>query len=254
MRHSKYLGLFLFISLSFLGCSSIKQHSYNTSAPEKEKEEIKKLKVNQFILGPGDEVEIEVWRQGDFSKTVRVSSSGTISYLPLGEIQASGLSLVQLRDRLRQGLLKYLVEPKIGISAVSVRSQKIFVLGEVASPGILQMDIPITALEAILEAGGFTTNAEQRSVLLVRGDLKKPRLVSLNLKEVYTRGNLKENILLEKGDILYVPATFIANIERFFEHLSSIISPIVELERGITLGPSVGDVFKGEKPETTLVQ
>ncbi len=259
MRHGKYLGdiaLFLVISLSFLGCSSVRQHSHKIKVPEKteKREEIKEVRVSQFILGPGDEVEIAVWRQEDLSRTVKVSSSGTISYPPLGEIQAGGLSLVQLRDKLRQGLLKYLVDPKISITVVSVRSQKIFVLGEVTSPGILQMDIPMTALEAILEAGGFTTDAEQRSVLLIRGDLKKPILMSLNLKEVYTRGDLKKNISLEKGDILYVPRTHIANIERFFGHLSNILSPIVELERGIVLGPSVGDVFKGEKPEATIIQ
>ena len=259
MKQGKYSGnivLFLIISLSFFGCSSVKQHSANITVPEKtgKIEEIKKVKVSQFILGPGDEVEIMVWRQEDLSRTVRVSFSGTISYPPLGEIQASGLNLVQLRDKLRQGLLKYLVEPKISITVTSVRSQKIFVLGEVTSPGVLLMDIPITALEAILQVGGFTTDAEQRTVLLIRGNLKKPILKSLNLKKVYTRGELKKNILLEKGDILYIPRTRIANIERFFGHLSAILSPIVELERGIVLGPSVGDVFKGETPETTLVQ
>lgn len=246
----------LVVSLCLLGCASVKQHSHNITVPEKTegKEGIENVRISQFILGLGDEVEIEVWRHGDFGKTVRVTSSGTISYPPLGEIQVSGMSLAQLRDELRQGLLKYLVNPKISITVTSVRSQKIFVLGEVASPGILQMDVPMTALEAVLNAGGFTMNAEQRSVLLIRGELKKPILQSLNLKRVYTKGDLTKNILLEKGDILYVPRTYIASVERFFGHLFSIISPIVELERGIILEPSVEDVLKGEDPEAIIVR
>lgn len=259
MKYCKYLGstvLFLVVFLSFPGCASLSQHSGDMTVPEnvREPEGIEKVRVSQFILGLGDEVEIEVWRQDDFSKTVKVGSSGTISYAPMGEVQASGLSLMQLRDKLRQGLLKYLVDPRISITVTSARSQKIFVLGEVVNPGILQMDVPITALEAVLRAGGFTTDAEQGSVLLIRGNLKKPVLKSLSLEEVYTKGDLTKNIALEKGDILYVPRTYIANIGRFFGRLSSIISPIVELERGIILAPSVEDVLKAEKPETIIVQ
>ncbi len=259
MKHGKYLCdtvLFLVVFLSFVGCASLRQHSGDVKVPEKteEREEIEKPRVSQFILGLGDQVRIEVWRQDDFSETVRVESSGIISYAPLGEIRASGLSLAQLRDKLRQGLLKYLVDPKIGITVLAVRSQKIFVLGEVPNPGIFQMDIPMTALEAILSAGGFTPDAKQTSVLLIRGDLKKPILKSLNLKEVYTRGGLAKDISLETGDILYVPKIRIANVERFFGRLSNIISPIVQLERVIVLQPLVVDALKGEAVGEIVIQ
>ena len=259
MKHGKYLCdtvLFLVVFLSFVGCALLRQDSREMTVPEKteERKEIEKPRVSQFILGLGDEVRIEVWRQGDFSETVKVDSSGIISYPPLGEIRASGLSLDQLGHKWSKGLLKYLVDPKIGITVVSVRSQKIFVLGEVASPGIFQMDIPMTALEAILRAGGFTPDAKQKSVLLIRGDLKKPTLTSLDLKEVYTRGGLAKDISLEKGDILYVPRIRIANVERFFERLSNIISPIVQLERVIVLQPLVVEALKGEAVGEIIIQ
>jgi len=196
-------------------------------------------RVSQFILGTGDELEITVYRKADLNQTVRIGPSGKIMYPLTGDIQAAGLGIFQLRDKIRDGLSKYIVNPQVSVRIVSIRSQKIIVLGEVNRPGFLQPETSLNTLEVISQAGGFTINSEQKSVLLIRGGMEKPELRRLDLKKALKEGDLSDNVLLRSGDIIYVPNTFISNVSRFFAHLSVIISPVVEAERGYLLGDEI---------------
>lgn len=206
----------------------------------------KKAVVSEFILGPGDELEITVYRNDDLNRKVQIPSDGII-FLPLiGEVKTNGVGMRELRRQVTEGYSKYLLNPQINLEVISHRSQKVFVLGEVRSPGVFPIDSPISTLEAISRAGGFTLDAKQTSVLLIRGDMAKPELARLDLKRVIKKGDLSQNPVLQKGDVIYVPATYIANIERYFQRLEHIIRPVVFLEQGISLYPQVEDAIKGE--------
>lgn len=199
----------------------------------------KEVKVTEFILGPGDKIEIIVYRNDDLKRTVQIDTSGKITYPLVGDIQAGGMSIFQLRDRIRDGLSKYIINPQVSVGVTAVQSQKVVVLGEVNKPGLFTLDSPLTALEAISKAGGFTPDAKQKSVLLIRGGLKNPELITLNIGRVFNKNDMAQNVSLQNGDIIYVPAIFIANVSRFFEHLSKIISPIVSMEAGYFLGQQI---------------
>lgn len=231
--------LIIFVLLN--GCST-------TGTPSKATEETissvseevpREVKVKEFILGPGDKIEIIVYRQDDLRRTVQIDTSGKITYPLVGDIEAGGLSIFQLRDKIRDGLSKYIVDPQVSVGVTSVQSQKIIVLGEVKNPGLFSLEAPINALEAISRAGGPTSDAKQGNVLLIRGGLKNPELITLDIGSILSGHDMAQNVYLQNGDIIYVPATFIANVSRFFEHLSKIITPIVQMEGGYFLGQQI---------------
>ena len=205
------------------------------------------LQVNEYILGPGDKIEITVYRHNELNKTLLIGPSGRITYPLIGDIQVANLSIFTLRDKIKDGLSKYIISPQVGINISSAQSQKIFVLGEVNTPGIFTMDRPTHIIEAILNAGGFTQDAKQKNVLLIRGDLDNPELKCLNIRKLLKKGDTSQNISLQRGDIVYVPTSIIANVDRFFEHLDTIVRPLVDLSRGLSLIPSVEDAFGHDK-------
>lgn len=245
-----YLRILMLITLVILnGCSTLGTLSTNTeeTGSSGSDEGPKEVKINEFILGPGDKIEISVYRNDDLKRTVQIDTSGKITYPLVGDIQAGGSSIFQLRDKIRDGLSKYLRNPDVSINVVEALSQKIAVLGEVKNPGLFVLDTPLTSVEAVSKAGGFTTNAKQKNVLLIRGGLKKPELIVLNMEGYFSKQDLAQNVHLKNGDIIYVPETFIENVARFFDHLAKIISPIVSGEAGYYIGQQI---FQGTQKAT----
>ena len=247
---SRMQAVIFFISLIILfGCSTTNTVSKDSLGQAKEQSVVEEkgaeggqeneAKITEFILGPGDRLEIAVYRNDDLKRTIQIDPSGKIMYPLVGDIQAGGLSIFQLRDKVRDGLVKYVVDPQVTVGVVSVQSQKVIVLGEVKSPGFFQAETSITALEAISRAGGFTLDGKKQNVLLIRGGMKKPELMNLNLDKALREGDLTQNVALQRGDIIYVPRTTIANVNRFFSHLSTIISPLLQLESGYYIGQQI---------------
>ena len=225
--NNSYAVIFVLIIFVLLnGCSTIAPTSKSTvEAISPTSDEVpKEIKVNEFILGSGDKVEIIVYRHDDLKRTIQIDTSGKITYPLVGDIQAGGLSIFQLRDKIRDGLLKYIIDPQVSIGVTAVQSQKVTVLGEVKNPGLFNLDISYTALEAISLAGGFTSNAKQQNILLIRGGLKNPELITLDFKRVFNEQDMTQNVYLQKGDIIYVPVTEIENIAQFFDHLQRILA------------------------------
>lgn len=200
----------------------------------------------ELILGPGDKVEISVYRHDDLAKTLQVDPSGRIMYPLIGDIKVSGLTVFGLRDTLRDKLAKFIVDPQVVVNVSTTLSQKVIVLGEVKSPGYFQADGSITALEAISRAGGFTTEGQSKTVMLIRSGQMKPALYSLNLQKALEDGDLRQNLLLQRGDIVYVPRTLIADVDSFFKHMSTILQPIVLLETGIFLEQQITSTSSGK--------
>lgn len=235
------LLLLVFFCWAVYGCSTTKSTSVNADALGEQSPVApnKKIEVAEFILGPSDKIEIIVYRHDDLKRAVQVDHSGKIIYPLIGDIQVAGLSIFQLRDRIQKGLSKYIVDPQVSIGVVAVQSQKVTVLGEVNKPGLFALDTPLTVLEAISRAGGFTVDAKDKSVLLIRGNLEKPELQRLNLHDVLSGSSLSHDVRLQNSDIIYVPATFIADVSRYFEHLYKIISPIVSAEMGYYIGQQI---------------
>lgn len=206
-----------------------------------------------FILGSSDEITINVWRNDELKRTIKIDPSGNI-YVPLaGEINASGLTISQLREVIALRLSKYLIDPQVDITLSTISSQKVHILGEVNSPGTFILDQKMLAWEAISKAGGFTTDANQKGVLLVRNENGVARVAALNIHDMLKTGKVDQNIHLRSGDVVYVPPSFIADLERFMQRFNNIISPFVTLETGIILEPQAVDVLRGKEKDSSVV-
>lgn len=232
--------------LDFIGAPTEVPEKTEVSEKAKEENPIGKVVVSDFIIGAGDILEINVYRQKDLDTKVTVLPSGTI-FLPLiGEVPARGHGIRELRQSIIERYSQYLVDPQVSIKVDTIKSQKAYVLGEVKAPGMITLDTNVFAVEAIARVGGPTLDAEITSVLLIRGDFQNPELKSLNIKKALNGEDLTQNLLLRGGDIVYVPRSFISDVTWAFRQFAAVIGPIVAWQQGISVWPAVEAVLRGD--------
>ena len=117
-------------------------------------------------------------------------------------MKAAGKTVEEIREQLTQKLAVYIEQVQLDVRVATYRSQRVYVVGEVTTPGIqLVKDIPLTVLEAINGSGGLKPEADSRNVTLTRND----KTYSINLQSLYEGGDLSQNVRLENGDVLNVP-------------------------------------------------
>ena len=238
------LILFLFI----YGCATTGEQQKNKNEFMEEQIPVPKIQLTEFVVGPGDSLEVQVWRHSDLTRVIEVQTNGIISYPMVGNIKVAGMGLVDFQNLLTQRLSEFIVNPQVNIQVRTPKSQKIFILGEVRRPGVYLLDSSMTALEAIALAGGFTLDAKKRKVLLVRqqkSGVFEP--IGLDINKAMEGKDMEQNVTLQRADILYVPPSNLALTDRFFRHLATALGPIVTLEQGIVLYPQVEKVVTGKE-------
>jgi polysaccharide biosynthesis/export protein len=209
------------------------------------------IQFTEYTLGAGDVVEVEVYRNDELKRTIVVPGSGIIFYPLVGEIDLRSLGVTELRRIIQDKLKNRIADPQVSLSVKTVRSHKVYVLGEVKAPSVFTMEGQMRASEVISKAGGFTDNANSSSVILVRNKNGKADLHRLNLDEFFEGIKLGANALLQPGDVLYVPRTFVADMDAFFAHVFKALIPVLFLEQAITLGPLVRDAITGVSGKST---
>jgi polysaccharide biosynthesis/export protein len=183
----------------------------------------------KYIIGPGDLVEISVWNHPELTKEVSVRPDGWLSFPLIGEICASGANPEVLSKQIKLKLLPYLKDPKVSVIVSKYRSKRILVLGEVKKPGAYQYEGGLTAFDAVGLAEGYNKHAQLKSIVVVRNPYdKQPNFYLANLYKAIHDGNLKENIILMPGDIVYVPQNFIGNAGDFFDYFMTKIRPAAD--------------------------
>lgn len=172
-----------------------------------------KESYSQYRVGPRDVLNITVWGHpeltipaGEFRSAEAagnvVGEDGTFFYPFAGVVQAAGRTVEEIRAELTERLSEYIEQVQLDVRVAAYRSQRVYVVGEVAQPGIhLVKDVPLSVLEAINGAGGVTPDADLRNITLTRDD----NTYSINLLSLYEGGDTAQNVLLEHGDVLNVP-------------------------------------------------
>ena len=167
-----------------------------TSAPAWSKED--------FKLGPGDKLRIEVFREEGMSQDVQIRPDGKITLPQLGEIVASGLTAQQLDDALTGALKKFILEPVVTVIVQEATSAKFSVVGQgVRTPGTFVMTGPIEVLEALAQAGGLTDFAKKGDIHIQRTGGNQILRIPVDYRRLI-RGE-SAPLFLQPGDRLVVP-------------------------------------------------
>ena len=228
-----------------------KEINYTYNIPQ-----LEQVDNTPFMLGEADQLNLYVWRHEDLQRDVVIDPTGNI-YVPLaGEIAAAGKTIPELETAVSERLVKYIKNPKVSINITSIGSRKIHVFGEVAAPGTLMLNQQTIALDAISRSGGFTRDGDRDRVLLIRQISKKiTQVMTLNLDfaSATEKRPISYNVVLQNHDIIYVPPTEIADWERIMIRFENILSPILTLERIISIWPNVKDAIEGNSTDDLRV-
>jgi len=159
-----------------------------------------------YVIGVGDGLDIDVWKEGELSKAVAVRPDGMISLPLVGEIKAAGLTPVQLQDQLTTALSKVLSDPQVTVIVVAVNSLSFNIMGNVFKPGYYPLTHPITVLDAIALSGGFRDFAKEKKIYILRTTANgKQERLHFNYKQVIKGQNMSQNIMLQPHDVLVIP-------------------------------------------------
>lgn len=158
-----------------------------------------------YVIGPEDVLNIDVWKEAEISRSVPVRPDGKISLPLLNDVQAAGLTPMQLQANLKEALKKFISDPQVTVIVTAVNSQRIFVLGEVPHPGAFPMLPHMTVLQAVSTAGGFNQFAKEKGVYVLRTENGRQITIPFNYKEVIKGKRPDQNIELKAGDTIVVP-------------------------------------------------
>jgi polysaccharide export outer membrane protein len=157
-----------------------------------------------YVIGPEDMLQVTVWKNDALSKAVPVRPDGKISLPLLHDIHASGLTAMQLRDKIAVALAEFMPSPEVSVIVTDVRSYRVSVLGEVNKPGVLQLKSEATILEAIAMAGGFRDFASPSKIVIFRKDsYGGTHKITFNYNRAL-KGQ-EDNLNLRSGDVIVVP-------------------------------------------------
>ena len=159
---------------------------------------------SDYIIGADDMLHISVWKEPDMSVTLPVRPDGKISMPLLDDVQAAGMTPMQLGVSIKEKLKKYIADPRVTVVVTAMNSQRIYVLGEVTHTGAMPLLPNMTVLQA-LSSAGFTQFANLKAIYLLRVQDGKQTKLPFNYKDAIKGRGAQQNIILKPGDTLVVP-------------------------------------------------
>ena len=125
-------------------------------------------------------VRVDVWKEPEITRTIPVRPDGKISLPLLNDVQASGLTAIQLSNSIHDGLTKYLNNPQVTVTVTEINSRRVYVTGEVNRPGVIPLLPDMTVLQALSSAGGFTQFAKLKGIYVLRNEGGKQTKLPFN--------------------------------------------------------------------------
>jgi len=197
---------------------SISQNTSGVDAPEASREPLPPTTA-PYRIGRDDVLRISVYGQDDLAVTQTVRPDGMISFPIVGEVEAAGRTVPELRSLLAGRLARYFADPQVTVIVNEFKSRMLSVVGEVTSPGVHALDSQTRVLDAIALAGGLKTEADLARARLVRNGTALP----VDFVALVRGGDLSQNVSLEPGDTLVVPSA----ADRRVVVLGNVVMPTV---------------------------
>ncbi len=165
-----------------------------------------KASSNDYKIGAGDILEITIWKEPDLSReAVLVRTDGKISFPLLNDVQAAGLTPLEMKRNMEVGLKEFISNPFVTITVSNPESQKIYILGEVLNTGEYPLTKNLTVLQAFALAGGFTEWASKKEIILLRHENGKDKIYRINYKNIVKGKDFSQNLKLKTDDTIIVP-------------------------------------------------
>ncbi len=212
-----------------------------------------KPSTNEFCLGPGDRLDVELIGSGQAPTPALVGPDGKIYFDLLPGLEVWGLTPTQTRDLLQRELARYNKGPRVSVTLREVRSRRVWVLGRLNTPGIYPLDQPMSVIDAITRAGGlytaqFTGTTEELADLRHSFLLRQGKFLPVNFQKLVHEGDLTQNIFLEPDDFIYLPSALSTEVYV----LGAVTEPrAVSFKDQVTLSSAISNV-RGTLPNAWL--
>jgi polysaccharide export outer membrane protein len=193
-----------------------------------------------YEIGPQDVLEIVIWDHDDLKREVHVSRKGEFSFPLIGKVRADGITVAQLEKKIGDELSgRYIIDPQVTITVKEYRSKRVFILGEVETPGEYPLTGETTLVEVLSLAGGPTEDAGSE-VIVIRPknhrenpvsleEAREDEIIDLNLRKLL-EGDTSQNVFLEPNDTIYIPH------EEYFYVFGEVKKPgRYSMEKGTTV-------------------
>jgi polysaccharide export outer membrane protein len=157
------------------------------------------------VIGAGDILNVDVWKEPELSHTVPVRPDGKISLPLLNELTAVGLTPTQLASAVIAELRTVLVNPQVTVIVAEINSRHVYVMGEVTHAGAYPLITPLTVMQGLSIAGGFTAFADVNKIIVMRTENDRHEMLRFRYKDVASGRSPEQNIWLKPGDTIIVP-------------------------------------------------
>ena len=164
-----------------------------------------KSQPTPFCLGPEDVLEISVWKDEALTRKVLVRPDGKISFPLIGDIQAQGRTVEELRQAMNNKMKAFVPDAPVSVILVLVGSPKVYVVGKVVKPGVYIMGTTLRVIQALAMAGGATPFANKDDILIIRQENGRQKTFKFDYNKVADGKKLEQNICLKRGDTVVVP-------------------------------------------------
>ena len=162
-----------------------------------------------YVVGPGDILDISVWKEEALTKAVTVLPDGEIYFPLIGEIRAAGRTVAEIREEIKTKISVYVPDPTLSVDVRQVNSMIIFVLGRVNNSGRFVVNAKTNVLQGIAMAGGLNPFAKRNDIKVIRQEggkgAGKTQTFAFRYDDVADGKNLEQNIWLQRGDVILVP-------------------------------------------------
>jgi len=158
-----------------------------------------------YLIGPEDVLDIAVWNTAEITRTVPVRPDGKISLPLVNDVQAAGLTPMQLRQTLMTALAPYMPSPTVSVIVREIHSFKVTVIGEVKTPGRYELKSRSTVLDLLAMAGGLSQYAARGRIVVLRQDGGMARELPFPYDKLTGKNAGSENFCLKPGDVILVP-------------------------------------------------
>lgn len=191
------------------------------------------MREESYRLQSPDEIQVTVLPQSELNTRVVIRPDGKISLPLIGDVFVQGMTPMEVSQKVTEELSKYAKNPSVSVVVTGFNSKKVYVIGEVFRQGAYPYTGDKTVFEAVQEAGSFTRRASLGRVLLVRGEVKNPQVIDINLKDVVRKGRKDKDLYLRPGDIVYVPPNGFAKAGYAVEQILFPFTPVLGVGRDI---------------------